>query len=233
MPDFFADVPDRIPFGGLDSDEALSFKVYEPDRVVLGKRMEDHLRAGVCFWHSFAWDGRDMFGIGTMDRPWLTATDDEMAARPDEDGRRVRVFLEAGYALLLLPRSRRLARGRQLPRLSATNLDALADDAAGYQERTGVRLLWGTANLFTHPRYQAGAATNPDPAGVRVRGRAGQAHARGHAAPGRRELRPVGRSRGLRHAAQYRPASRGRRSSLDFCTSSPSTRRRSASPDSC
>ncbi len=69
---FFMDVKEPIRFGGLGSSESLAFKVYEPDRVVLGKRMEDHLRPGVCFWHSFAWAGTDMFGLGTFDRPWIT-----------------------------------------------------------------------------------------------------------------------------------------------------------------
>ena len=59
---FFSEVTEPIPFGGLDRDDPLAFKVYEPDRLVLGKRMEDHLRTGVCFWHSFAWPGSDMFG---------------------------------------------------------------------------------------------------------------------------------------------------------------------------
>ena len=68
---FFSDVTGPIPFGGLESTDPLSFKVYQPDRLVLGKRMEDHLRIGVCLWHSFAWSGTDMFGAGTFDRPWL------------------------------------------------------------------------------------------------------------------------------------------------------------------
>ena len=68
---FFPEVPGPIPFAGPDSGEPLAFAVYEPDRLVLGKRMADHLRIGVCLWHSFAWDGRDMFGVGTLDRPWL------------------------------------------------------------------------------------------------------------------------------------------------------------------
>ena len=154
-------MPDRIPFGGLDSTDPLAFKVYEPDRVVLGKRMEDHLRIGVCLWHSFAWDGRDMFGIGTLDRPWLDPAPTRWPP-PAEDGRRLRVHREARVPWYcfhdrdVAPEGASFAEFRD-------NLDALTDDALGYQERTGARLLWGTANLFTHPRYQAGAATNPDP----------------------------------------------------------------------
>ena len=159
---FFADVPGRIPFGGLDATEPLAYKVYEPDRLVLGKRMVEHLRPGVCFWHSFAWPGTDMFGVGTLDRPWLAGLDDPMA-----DARRKMAVAFEFFGKIGIPfycfHDRDVApEGGSYGQFRA-NLDALADDAARYQDETGVRLLWGTANLFTHPRYQGGAATNPDP----------------------------------------------------------------------
>ena len=159
---FFTEVTGRIRYGGPDSTNPLEFKVYQPDRLVLGTRMEDHLRPGVCFWHSFAWDGRDMFGIGTLDRPWLVAAD-EMAGARARMAAAFEFFAKLGVPYYcfhdrdVAPEGDTFAEFRD-------NLDALTDDALGYQERTGVRLLWGTANLFTHPRYQAGAATNPDPA---------------------------------------------------------------------
>ena len=78
--DFFSDVREPIRFEGLGSTNPLAFKVYERDRLVLGARMEDHLRPGVCFWHSFAWPGTDMFGAGTLDRPWITDGGDAMDA---------------------------------------------------------------------------------------------------------------------------------------------------------
>jgi xylose isomerase len=78
--EFFTEVPGRIGFGGLQSDEALAFKVYQPDRVVRGKRMEEHLRVAVCLWHSFNWPGSDVFGTGTFDRPWLSGADEPMTA---------------------------------------------------------------------------------------------------------------------------------------------------------
>jgi len=159
---FFTEVAGPIPFGGLDSDDPLTFKVYEPDRMVLGKRMVDQLRPGVCFWHSFSWPGVDMFGVGTLDRPWLAPGGDEMAAARQKLAAAFEFFTKLGTPYYcfhdrdVAPEGARFAEFRD-------NLDALADEAAGYQERTGVRLLWGTANLFTHPRYQGGAATNPDP----------------------------------------------------------------------
>src|SRR3954465_12671709 len=159
---FFSDVPGPIPFGGLDSTDPLTYKVYDPERVVLGKRMADHLRIGVCVWHSFAWDGRDMFGIGTLDRPWLDAAADPMPAARQKMAVAFEFIEKLGVPYYcfhdrdVAPEGSSFAEFRD-------NLDALTDDALGYQERTGATLLWGTANLFTHPRYQAGASTNPDP----------------------------------------------------------------------
>ena len=161
--DFFTEVPGRIPFGGLDSTDPLAFKVYQPDRVVLGKRMEDHLRIAVCLWHSFNWPGSDVFGVGHL-RPALARP------RPRPDGRRarearrgLRVPREARRAVLLLPRPRRRAGGRDVRR----DARPTSTDGRRRPRRTwpgpASRLLWGTANLFSHPRYAAGAATNPDP----------------------------------------------------------------------
>ena len=93
------------------------------------------------------------------------------------------------------------------------NLDAVVDAIAGHMERTGLKLLWGTANLFSHPRYAAGAATNPDPEVFAFAAAQVRVDARGDPSAGRRELRAVGRPRGLRDAAQHRPAPRGATSS--------------------
>ena len=159
--DFFTTVPEQIRFGGLDSHDPFTYKVYDPDRIVLGKRMEEHLRIGVCLWHSFAWPGADMFGVGTFDRPWIGAAD------PMEGARRKLTaafeFLQKIGVPYYCFHDRDVAPEGLTFEESAANLDAIADLAAEHQERTGVRLLWGTANLFTHPRYAAGAATNPDP----------------------------------------------------------------------
>jgi xylose isomerase len=160
--DFFSDVAGPIPFGGLGSTDPLAYRVYEPDRMVLGKRMEDHLRIAVCLWHSFNWPGSDVFGVGTFDRPWLDPRLDPMLA--------ARAKLDAAFefvAKLGVPfycfHDRDIApEGRTFAETKA-NLEAMIDAAAAHMERTGIKLLWGTANLFSHPRYAAGAATNPDP----------------------------------------------------------------------
>ncbi len=158
---FFTEVTEPIRYGGPASTDPLEVKVWQPERSVLGRRMVDWLRPGVCVWHSFSWDGRDMFGVGTLDRPWLEA-EDEMAGARERLAVAFEFFEKLGAPYYcfhdrdVAPEGANFAEFRD-------NLDALADEAAGYQERTGVRLLWGTANLFTHPRYQGGAATNPDP----------------------------------------------------------------------
>jgi xylose isomerase len=160
--DFFSEVTEPIRFGGLESTDPLAYKVYDPDRLVLGKRMEDHLRVGVCFWHSFAWPGSDMFGSGTLDRPWIGAPGDQMAAARMKMGAAFEFFEKLGVPYYCFHDRDVAPDGQSFAEFRA-NLDALADEAAAHQERTGVRLLWGTANLFGHPRYAAGAATNPDP----------------------------------------------------------------------
>ena len=207
--DFFTEVTGPIPFGGLGSSDPLAFKVYQPDRLVLGTKMVDHLRPGVCFWHSFSWPGVDMFGTGTLDRPWLVATDDPMAAARERLAVAFEFFTKLGIPYYCFHDRDVAPEGASFAEFMS-NLDAIADDALGYQERTGVRLLWGTANLFTPPALPGRRGHEPGPRGVRLRGRAGQAHARGDPPARRRELRPVGRPRGLRHAAQHRPQARGR-----------------------
>src|SRR4028118_344596 len=89
MSSFFPDVPDRVSPAGQANDDGLAYRVYDPDRLVGGKRMEDHLRIAICYWHSFNWPGSDVFGDGTFDRPWLHADADPMeAAVAKQDGAR-------------------------------------------------------------------------------------------------------------------------------------------------
>jgi xylose isomerase len=158
MDSFFSAI-EPIRYAGPDAASALAFRYYDKDRVVRGKRMEDHLRMAVCFWHSFASDGKDMFGSGTFERPWQGDTLDhakqKAAAAFD-------FFLRLGVSFYCFHDRDVSPEGRSL---AETNkwLDGMADVLADHQQRTGVKLLWGTANLFSHPRYMAGAATNPDP----------------------------------------------------------------------
>ena len=159
---FFAEVPDRVPFGGPDTTDPLAFMVYDPDRAVLGKRMEDHLRIAVCLWHSFAWPGSDVFGVGTFDRPWLVAGVEPI------DSARARLdaafeFLEKLGVPFFTFHDRDVAPDLGSWKETRDLLDHVVDLIEGHMRRTGLKLLWGTANLFGHPRYMAGASTNPDP----------------------------------------------------------------------
>jgi xylose isomerase len=160
--EFFTDVREPIRFGGLDSTDPLTFRVYDPDRIVLGKRMVDHIRPAVCMWHSFAWPGSDVFGAGTFDRPWLLATDDAMGAARMKLDAAFEFFAKLGVPFWTF-HDRDIAPDGHTWAETRANLLAMVDAAEAHMERTGVRLLWGTANLFGHPRYAAGAATNPDP----------------------------------------------------------------------
>jgi xylose isomerase len=159
---FFSAVAEPIPYGGLESSDPLTFKVYQPDRVVLGKRMADHLRIAVCYWHSFNWPGSDVFGLGTFDRPWLAPTSDPLAAARAKMDAAFEFFEKLGVPFFCF-HDRDIAPEGQSYAETKSNLDAMVAYAEQQMARTGTRLLWGTANLFSHPRYAAGAATNPDP----------------------------------------------------------------------
>jgi xylose isomerase len=159
---FFADIDAPIPFEGAASDNPLAFRWYDKDRVVAGRRMEDHLRFAVCYWHSFNWDGFDIFGAGTMDRPWLGVQADPLAAAHLKMDAAFEFFEKLGVPFFCF-HDRDIAPEGSSFKESCANLDEMVDAAAEHMARTGTRLLWGTANLFSNPRYQAGAATNPDP----------------------------------------------------------------------
>ncbi len=160
--DFFTDVVEPIPYSGLGSTDPFSFKVYDPDRKVLGRRMEDHLRIAVCLWHSFNWPGSDVFGSGTFDRPWLDASTEPMAAARTKVAAAFEFLAKLGTPYFCFHDRDVAPEGRTFAETRA-NLDAMVSDIESHMARTGKRLLWGTANLFSHPRYAAGAATNPDP----------------------------------------------------------------------
>jgi xylose isomerase len=160
--EFFPQVPGPIPFGGLEAGDPLSFRVYDPDRLVLGKRMEDHLRIAVCLWHSFNSPGADMFGSGAWDRPWLDGAMDPMAAARQKLAAGFEFVSKLGVPFYTFHDRDIAPEGRTFAE-SKANLDVMVGEAEAHMARTGVKLLWGTANLFAHPRYAAGGATNPDP----------------------------------------------------------------------
>ncbi len=164
--EFFPEVPQPIAFAGADSGDShgvvKGYQVYDPSRIVAGKTMAEHLRIAVCYWHSFNWPGSDIFGVGTFDRPWLEPGVDPMEAAKAKQDAAFEFFQKLGTPFFCFHDVDMAPEGATL-RESKANLDELVDRAGAKMSETGVGLLWGTANLFSHPRYAAGAATNPDP----------------------------------------------------------------------
>ena len=151
-----------IKFEGAESKNPLAFKWYDKDRMVLGKRMEDHLRFAVCYWHSYCWNGFDPFGYdGTFERPWQHIADPMLAAKAKADAA-FEFFQKLGAPYYCF-HDRDVAPEGATPRDSVNNLHAMVDVLAAKQQETGMKLLWGTANLFSHRRFMSGASTNPDP----------------------------------------------------------------------
>ncbi|WP_281011195.1 xylose isomerase [Lichenibacterium minor] len=155
----FSDMP-TVRFEGPDSTNPLAYRHYDADRVVLGRPLRDHLRLAVCYWHSFVMNGADPFGAPTIARPWMGG--DAMAA--------ARAKADAAFDLfrvLDVPfytfHDRDIAPEGDTLAATLANTRAVGEVLAEKQAATGVKLLWGTANLFSHPRFMAGAATNPDP----------------------------------------------------------------------
>lgn len=157
----FFSIDEPIPFEGPTSENPLAFRYYQPDREVLNKRMEDHLRFAVCYWHSFCWPGGDPFGGDTFERPWFQGGDPMALARAKAE-----VAFEL-FRLLGVPffafHDRDIApEGKTLAESNA-NVRAIADLFQEKMQSAKVRLLWGTANMFSNRRFMAGAASNPDP----------------------------------------------------------------------
>ena len=156
----FANVP-PIRYEGPDAANEFAYRVYDKNRQVLGKRMEDWLRPAVCYWHSFSSAGADMFGGGTLLRPWQDSEiTQDMALQKLEAA--FDFMSRLGLPYFTFHDADVMATARNL-RAHARNLRHIEEDVAVRMASTGVKLLWGTANLFSHPRYAAGAATSPDP----------------------------------------------------------------------
>ncbi|MFG0332882.1 MAG: xylose isomerase [Maioricimonas sp. JB049] len=157
MAEFFPDVP-KIEYEGPDSKNPLAFKCYNPDEVVEGQTLRDLLRFSVCYWHTFRGNGTDPFGAGTMIRPWEDGTDSVENAL-----NRVDVafeFISKLGAPYYCFHDRDVAPEGASLKESNDNFDRIAAKLKQKQEETGIKLLWGTANLFSNPRFMHGAATS-------------------------------------------------------------------------
>lgn len=158
MTDFFKNI-EKIQYEGPDSDNEFAYRSYNPDEIVLGKRMEDHLRFAVAYWHSFAWEGGDPFGGATFERPWFG---DGMALAKLKADVAFEMFDILGAPYFCFHDADARPEGTCFAE-TRRNLEEMVDYFAVKMEASKTKLLWGTANLFSHRRYMAGAATNPDP----------------------------------------------------------------------
>ena len=151
---------DRIVYEGPESDNPLAFKAYDPSRVIAGKTMEQHLRFAVCYWHTFWGSGADPFGPGTRTYDWASNNDPMAQARDRMDA--AFEFFSKLHVPFYCFHDRDMAPEGATVTESEANLQAMVALAKERQQETGIRLLWGTANMFSHPRYMNGASTNPD-----------------------------------------------------------------------
>lgn len=160
MSSYFEAIP-PIAYEGPESDNPLAFRHYDADKVVLGKRMEDHLRFAVCYWHSFCGTGSDPFGPGVFERPWFGGGDLLALAEVKLDAA-FDFFARLGAPYFCFHDRDIAPEGATLAE-SNDNLAHIGERMEAAMARTGRRLLWGTANLFSHRRYMSGASTNPNP----------------------------------------------------------------------
>ena len=158
MTDFFKGIP-QVQYEGPQTDNEFAFRHYNRDEMVMGKSLKEHLRFAVAYWHSFAWEGGDPFGGRTFDRPWFGS---QMALAKLKADVAFEMFdiLSVPYFCFhdvdMRPEGRNFAENTR-------NLEEMVEYFALKMENSETRLLWGTANLFSHRRFMAGAATNPDP----------------------------------------------------------------------
>ena len=150
----------KIAFEGPDSKNPLAFRQYDPDEKIEGKTMRDHLRFAVCYWHTFRGTGSDPFGPGCAIRPWEDGTDSlDMAIKRIDAAFEFMEKLGVPYYCFhdrdVSPEGKNLNETNK-------NLDAVVKKLKESQARTGIKLLWGTANLFSNPRFVHGASTSPN-----------------------------------------------------------------------
>ena len=158
MTDFFQGLP-QIQYEGPQTDNEFAFRHYNPDERVMGKSLKEHLRFAVAYWHSFAWEGGDPFGGRTFERPWFGS---QMALAKLKADVAFEMFDILGVPYFCFHDADMRPEGQNFAE-NTRNLEEMVDYFAIKMEASQTRLLWGTANLFSHRRFMSGAATNPDP----------------------------------------------------------------------
>tara|TARA_R110002020_G_scaffold168621_4_gene357478 strand:- start:150 stop:1466 length:1317 start_codon:yes stop_codon:yes gene_type:complete len=152
---------DPIKYEGKDSQNPLAFKYYDANKKLMGKTMAEHLRFAVCYWHNFCWDGFDVFGGGTFNRPWHSGDNNQAAAEAKLDAA-FDFFARLGNPYFCFHDIDVMA-ASETPKEHVENFHKILDKIEGKMDSSDVKLLWGTANMFSHPRYMSGASTNPNP----------------------------------------------------------------------
>lgn len=152
----FPEIP-TIQYEGPQSDNPLAFRWYNPEEVIEGQTMKDHFRFSIVYWHTFRGTGSDPFGAGTAVRPWDDGT--ESVENAQNRARAAFELFEKLQAPYYAFHDRDVAPEGSSLKESNANFDAVADVLAEEQQRSGVKLLWGTANMFSNPRFMHGAAT--------------------------------------------------------------------------
>ena len=159
MSQYFPNI-NKIEFEGESSRNPLAFRFYEENRIVAGKTMKEHMRFAVCYWHTFCGTGADPFGPGPQQLPWLNASNPMEQAYQKMDAA-FEFFTKLGVPYYCFHDRDMAPEGNSVEE-SEANLWDLVKRAKQKQDETGMKLLWGTANLFSHPRYMNGGATNPN-----------------------------------------------------------------------
>ncbi len=152
---------ERVKYEGTQTNNPFAFRHYNPEQIILGKTMAEHLRFSICYWHTFCWAGTDMFGANSFNYPWQKGANPLANAKAKADIAfeffyKMNVPFYAFHDVDVAPEGNSIQE-------YISNLSMMTDILLQKQQETGVNLLWGTANCFTNPRYAAGAATNPDP----------------------------------------------------------------------
>ena len=157
----YFDKIEKVNYEGVNSTNPFAFKYYDADKVILGKTMAEHLRLAVCYWHTFCWAGTDMFGGASLDRSWQKNAD-PLAGAKQKAEIAFEFFSKLGIPYYCFHDVDVAPEGNSFKEY-LNNFNTIVDILEQKQAQTGVKLLWGTANCFTNPRYMAGASTNPNP----------------------------------------------------------------------
>jgi len=150
----------KIRYEGRDSDNPLAFKYYDENKLIKGKTLREHMRFAVAYWHTFCDTGEDPFGPGTITFPWSEGKDDITRAKNKLDAA-FEFFTKLGTPYYCFHDIDMVSEGNSIAAYEK-NLQTMVGFAKEKQEASGVKLLWGTANVFSNPRYMNGASTNPD-----------------------------------------------------------------------